>query len=341
MCPNCQGLGEVFDFDPDLIVSSPRKTFLNGAVGVMKLWGRVGRWRRHIFQGVARQVGFELDTPWERLPEKAKRALLYGLGDQHVAFEWRWSGGVWRHGGTFEGVLAELREKHQRAKSPMVRAAYEKYMRRARCPVCHGGRLNPQAAAVRLGGLNINELCAMSIVAAGAFFEKLELTRTEQAIAAEALKEICGRLGFLRDVGLDYLTLDRTAPTLSGGESQRIRLASQIGAGLVGVLYILDEPSIGLHAVDNEKLLDSLERLRDMGNTVIVVEHDEQTMHRADNIVDFGPGPGVRGGKVVAQGDLNGIKKSKRSLTGRYLRGEEKIEVPKERRPVKRGMDRR
>jgi excinuclease ABC subunit A len=375
MCPTCQGLGETFDFDPDLVVTHPKKTFLRGAIGVMKYWGRIGRWRRHIFEGVARHVGFDLKKPWEKLPEKAKRALLFGLGDQHVTFEWRWSGGVYRHGGTFDGVLAELREKHQRANSPLVRAAYEKFMRRTRCPDCIGGRLNPQARAVRLGGLNLNEVCAMSIRAAALFFDQLasgtsrsrsaaerrpgatrgrdpsrgrksadqhgpdigpetHLTPTERVIAAEALKEIRGRLAFLCDVGLDYLTLDRTAPTLSGGESQRIRLASQIGAGLVGVLYILDEPSIGLHAVDNEKLLDSLERLRDMGNTVIVVEHDEQTMRRADEIVDFGPGPGVRGGRVVAHGDLSTIKKSKRSITGQYLRGDEQIEVPKERRPV-------
>jgi excinuclease ABC subunit A len=231
-------------------------------------------------------------------------------------------------------VIAELRDKHRKAQASFVRAYYEKYMRKKQCPDCHGARLNPQALAVRVGGLNINEVSAMSVVDATRFFDTLKLARTEAIIAEEALKEIRGRLRFLCDVGLEYLTLDRSAPTLAGGESQRIRLASQIGAGLVGVLYILDEPSIGLHARDNKRLLDSLCRLRDMGNTVIVVEHDEQTMRRADEIVDFGPGPGVRGGKIVVQGDIEKIARSKRSITGRYLRGDEEIEVPKHRRPV-------
>jgi excinuclease ABC subunit A len=334
MCLTCDGLGTTFDFDPELLVPNPRKSFLNLAIEPMRT--RIGRWRRHIYRGVARHVGFDLKTPWGKLPEKAKRALLYGLADTHVTFEWRWSGGVWRHGSTFKGIIADLREKHRKAKSAFVRAYYEKYMRKSRCSVCNGARLNPQALAVRLGGLNINEVSAMSILQANAFFEKLKLGPTEQVIAAEVLKEIRGRLAFLCDVGLDYLTLDRSAPTLSGGESQRIRLASQIGAGLVGVMYILDEPSIGLHARDNQRLLDSLCRLRDMGNTVIVVEHDELTMRTADEIVDFGPGPGIRGGKVVAHGNIDKIAATKRSITGKYLRGDEEIEVPKRRRPVKR-----
>jgi excinuclease ABC subunit A len=284
---------------------------------------------------VANHVGFDLKTPWGKLPEKAKRALLYGLGDTHITYEWRWSHGVWRHGGTFRGIIADLREKHRKARSSFWRAYYEKYMRKSRCAACAGARLNPQALAVRLGGKNINEVTAMSILEADRFFDNLKLTETEEQIASEVLKEIRGRLKFLCDVGLDYLTLDRSAPTLAGGESQRIRLASQIGAGLVGVMYILDEPSIGLHPRDNQRLLDSLRRLRDMGNTVIVVEHDELTMRTADEIVDFGPGPGFRGGKVVARGDIDRIMASKRSITGRYLRGDEEIEVPKKRRPVK------
>jgi excinuclease ABC subunit A len=231
-------------------------------------------------------------------------------------------------------VITELREKHRKAASSFVRAYYEKYMRKRRCSTCQGARLNAQAVAVRLGGLNINEVSTLSIADAGMFFEKLELGRTERRIAEEVLKEIRGRLKFLCDVGLEYLTLDRAAPTLAGGESQRIRLAGQIGAGLVGVLYILDEPSIGLHARDNQRLLDSLCRLRDMGNTVIVVEHDELTMRTADEIVDFGPGPGIRGGKVVVHGDIDKIMGSKRSITGKYLRGDEEIEVPDKRRPV-------
>lgn len=334
MCLVCVGLGETFDFDPELLVPDPKRTFLNGAVEPMRMHGKMGRWRRHIFEGVARHVGFDLKSPWRALPEKAKRALLYGLGDQHITFEWRSRGGVWRHGGTFDGALAELREKHRKASASFVREYYERFMRKAPCAACRGSRINPQAAAVRLGGKGIHEVGSMSIADARRFFAALKLNETEMRIAADAIKEIDARLGFLCDVGLEYLSLDRTAPTLSGGESQRIRLASQIGAGLTGVLYILDEPSIGLHPRDNERLLTSLKRLRDQGNTVIVVEHDEQTMRAADHIVDFGPGPGVRGGEVVAEGDMEAILKAKRSVTGRFLRGEEEIEVPKERRAV-------
>ncbi|MFQ5413434.1 MAG: excinuclease ABC subunit UvrA [Phycisphaerae bacterium] len=334
MCLACDGLGTRFDFDAELMVPDPRKSFLGGAVAPMRT--RIGRWRRHIYDAVAAHVGFDLKTPWGRLSKRAKDALLYGLGDTHLTFAWRWSGGIWRHGGTFTGVVAELRDKHRKAKSNFVRAYYEKYMRKTVCGACGGARLNEQALAVRVGGRNLAEVSAMSIDAAARFFSQLELSGTEAVIATDVLREVSGRLRFLSDVGLDYLALDRAAPTLSGGESQRIRLASQIGAGLVGVLYILDEPSIGLHARDNRRLLDSLQRLRDMGNTVIVVEHDEETMRAADEIVDFGPGPGVRGGEVVARGDIDKIMRSRRSVTGRYLRGQETIEVPNARRPVKR-----
>ncbi len=335
MCSGCEGLGETFDFDPELLVPDPKKSFLKYAVEPMRFWGRMGRWKRHIFRGVAAKVGFDLNKPWKDLPAKAREALLYGLGDEHVTFEWRWSGGVWKHGGTFDGVLSDLREKHRRSKSGFVRTYYEKFMRKAVCPVCRGARLNPQASAVRIGGFNLNELAARSIDDADLFFAALELSATEQTIARDAIREIRARLKFLTDVGLGYLTLDRAAPTLSGGESQRIRLASQIGAGLVGVLYVLDEPSIGLHPRDNQRLLDSLCRLRDMGNTVIVVEHDEQTMRVADHIVDFGPGPGLRGGEVVAHGNMDDVLKSTQSITGAFLRGEMEIAVPTHRRPVR------
>ncbi len=341
MCPTCDGMGTTFDFDPQLLVPHPKKTFFQYAIDPMRFWGRMGRWRRHIYRGVARHVGFDLDAAWEKLSKKAKDALLYGLGEAHVTFEWKWSGGVYRHGGTFPGVLADLREKHRRAKSDFVRQYYEKFMRKSPCPACRGARLNPQALAVMVAGKNINDVCTLSIRDAMGFLDRLKLTPTEETIARDVLKEIRGRLKFLCDVGLDYLTLERTAPTLSGGESQRIRLASQIGAGLVGVLYILDEPSIGLHNRDNQRLLDSLCRLRDMGNTVIVVEHDEQTMRTADEIVDFGPGPGVRGGEVVAQGSIDSILRSKTSVTGRFLRGEEQIEIPANRRPISTATERK
>jgi excinuclease ABC subunit A len=332
MCLACDGLGTRFDFDPELLVPNPKMSFLNLAIEPMRT--RIGRWRRHIYRGVAAHVGFDLNTPWKDLPKKAKDALLYGTGDAHITYEWRNRWRVWKHGGAFEGIIADLREKYRKAGSSFVRAYYEKYMRKGICDVCHGARLNPQALAVRIGGRNLCEVSRMSIADAAAFFERLELSETEQFIAEEVLKEICGRLRFLTDVGLHYLTLDRSAPTLAGGESQRIRLASQIGAGLVGVLYILDEPSIGLHARDNEMLLASLQRLRDLGNTVVVVEHDEETMRAADLIVDFGPGPGVRGGEVVAEGAMEQVVRSKKSITAAYLTGREAIEIPQKRRPV-------
>lgn len=332
MCQACDGLGERFDFDPDLLVPDPRKSFLKLAIEPMRT--RIGRWRRHIYRGVAEVVGFDLATPWKKLPQKARDALLFGTGDLHITYTWKTRGGEWKHGGTFDGIVADLRAKYRKAKSGMVRTYYEKYMRRRICDECIGARLNAQSCAMSVGGRTLPEVSHMTIGEAADFFTGLKLNDVEQFIAEEVLKEINNRLRFLVDVGLHYLTLERTAPTLSGGESQRIRLASQIGAGLVGVLYILDEPSIGLHAKDNVKLLASLERLRDAGNTVIVVEHDEDTMRAADMIVDFGPGPGVRGGEVVAVGSLSDVKKNPKSLTGKYLTGKEKIEIPKTRRPV-------
>ncbi len=334
MCQTCDGMGTRYDFVPELLTPSPKKSFLGLAIEPMRT--KIGKWRRHIYKGVADALDFQLTTPWKDLPPKARQALLYGTGDTHLTFEWRWSGGIWRHGGTFDGVIAELWEKYRKARSSMVRAYYEKYMRRSHCSDCDGARLNTQALAVRLDGQTIVDCVSMSIAEAAEFFASIQLNDIQRFIAEEVLKEIRARLSFLTDVGLHYLTLDRTAPTLSGGESQRIRLASQIGSGLVGVLYVLDEPSIGLHARDNRRLLDSLLRLRDMGNTVVVVEHDEETMRSADMIVDFGPGPGVKGGHVVAAGDLDAIQKSKKSVTGRYLSGHDRIDVPANRRPIER-----
>ncbi len=332
MCLNCDGMGATYEFDPELLVPDPSLAFLAPCVAPMRT--RPGRWRKHIFQGVARHVGFDLNAAWKELPKKARDALLYGTGNEHITFEWRSFGRVWKHGGTYEGVIADLRQKYRTAKADFIREYYERFMRHGRCEACGGSRLNAQARAVKIGGKSLHELCGLSIREARAFLEGLELSPTEAIIAAEVLKEVRGRLQFLSDVGLDYLTLDRTAPTLSGGESQRIRLAAQIGCGLVGVLYVLDEPSIGLHARDNQRLLASLQRLRDMGNTVIVVEHDEETMRAADLVIDFGPGPGVRGGHVVASGTLDEIAANEKSLTGQYLSGTREIEVPRQRRPV-------
>lgn len=337
MCPSCDGLGEKYDFDPDLLVPDPSLNFFAPCVAALRT--KIGRWRRHIFEAVGKAVGFDVHRPWKDLSKAARDALLFGTGDRHITYEWRWSGGVWKHGGRFEGVIAELREKYRKAESAMVRGFYEKYMRKTPCGDCKGARLTAQALAVRLPakegrGPTLPELSGRSIAEARSALDEIELTPVQHLIADEVLKEVRGRLDFLLNVGLHYLTLDRSAPTLSGGESQRIRLAGQIGAGLVGVLYILDEPSIGLHHRDNERLIESLIALRDMGNTVIVVEHDEATMRAADHIVDFGPGPGVRGGEVVAEGPIESIRKNKQSLTGQYLTGDQKIEVPAIRRPV-------
>jgi excinuclease ABC subunit A len=339
MCMTCDGLGELMDFDPALLVPDPSLKFYDPCVAPMRT--RIGRWRRHVFEGVAKAFGFDINRPWKDLPKKARDVLLYGGGDRHITYEWKWSGGIWKHGGTFDGVIAELRDKYRKAKAAFVREYYEKFMRRGLCPNCKGGRLNKQASAVRLyvggkPGPTINELCGLSVARTYETVQKLSLTPVQKIVAEEVLKEVRTRLEFLMNVGLAYLTLDRTAPTLSGGELQRIRLAGQIGSGLVGVLYILDEPSIGLHARDNEKLLASLLKLRDMGNTVIVVEHDEATMRAADHIVDFGPGPGIRGGKVVAEGDFDAICGNKASLTSDYLTGRKEISTPTRRREVRK-----
>ncbi len=342
MCTHCDGLGTRYDFDVSLLVPDPTKRFLDPCVAPLR--HKPGRWARHIYEGVAEHLGIDLKTPWKDLPPKARHALLYGTGDAHITYEWRGRHGVWKHGGTYEGVVAELHAKHRKAQSSFVRSYYEQFMRQAQCTECKGARLNSQALAVRLSGregengatasLNLDALCRLPIRRTIAFVQHLALDGIRARIAEEPLKEITARLRFLLDVGLDYLTLERAAPTLSGGESQRIRLASQIGSGLVGVLYVLDEPSIGLHPRDNRRLLASLQRLRDMGNTVVVVEHDEDTMRAADVIVDFGPGPGVRGGEVVASGAVDDLAREPRSITGAYLSGQRRIDVPQSRRPI-------
>ncbi len=351
MCQECDGLGQIYSFDPQLLISKGANSFKKGCFELLDNWKGLGRWRRHIYQGVADTIerihGFEegtmLETPWQELSEKQQELWLWGTGETHITFTWRGGSAPMKYGGKFEGIIPDLEEKYRSTKSKPQQRQLEQYMNTLPCGVCKGKRLNQQASSIKTttshadfqenATLSLPDVCDLSIEQAEKFFHHLELDETRTLIATEALKEIRARLGFLLNVGLDYLTLNRTAPTLSGGETQRIRLAGQIGSGLVGVLYILDEPSIGLHPRDNERLLSSLCRLRDLGNTVVVVEHDEDTMLAADQIIDFGPGPGVRGGEVVAQGAPEEVLKSKKSLTGQYLSGAKKIEIPQKRRP--------
>ena len=339
MCVDCDGLGTRFTFDPALLVPDPSLSFFNGAIPLVGKLRGMGRWRRHTYEGVAQSLGIDLKTPWERLPREHRDLLLYGSGDKHIAYEWKQRGGsVWKHGGKWEGIVPQLLSGFKKTAAGPRRMQLEKYMRVVRCSTCGGQRLNAQARAVRVGGKTLAEVCALPVGSLAAWLEadkgdlEKSLAPIQRVIAEEILKELRGRVGFLLNVGLHYLTLDRAAPTLSGGEAQRIRLAGQIGCGLVGVLYILDEPSIGLHPRDNERLLDSLLHLRDMGNTVVVVEHDEDTMRAADHLVDFGPGPGVRGGEVVAAGTYAEVVANPASLTGQYLSGLKQIVVPARRR---------
>jgi len=349
MCKVCTGLGMRHDIILDRLITAPEKSISQGAFELLPSLKKVGRWKRHLLQGAATAIeqdtnlkeGILLKHPWQDLPEPARQKFLYGTGDRHITFSWRHSGGIWKHGGQWSGYINDLLDDYIKGKNPMRRRQLEKYMDIVGCSSCQGDRLNPQARNVLISSkgtgksitaLSLPQVCELSVDRAMEFFQSLELNGTQKLIAEEALKEIRGRLGFLQKCGLGYLSLNRTAPTLSGGESQRIRLAGQIGSGLVGVLYILDEPSIGLHPRDNEMLLDSLLSLRDQGNTVVVVEHDEETMRAADHIVDFGPGPGVRGGEVVAEGTADDIMKSARSVTGAYLSGKTRIPIPKERR---------
>jgi excinuclease ABC subunit A len=350
MCRTCDGLGDVYAIDPELLVTDPGKSFQQGCIALLGKWRDLGRWTRHIYAGVAETIerqdglppGTLLETPWEELDPAYRELLLWGTGDRHITFTWRQGGTQYKHGGQYAGIIPELLSKYRSSRSAMQRRQLEKYMRVVPCRDCGGERLNAQARAVTLTtahprfaaqpSRSLPEVCRLAISECLDFFSQLRLEGVAAHIAAEAIKEIVGRLGFLRDVGLDYLSLDRKAPSLSGGEAQRIRLAGQVGCGLVGVLYILDEPSIGLHPRDNARLLATLKHLRDLGNTVVVVEHDEETMRAADCLVDFGPGPGVRGGELVACGSLADVAANPRSLTGRYLSGAEQIAVPARRR---------
>ena len=329
-CDFCLGIGELNKISVDKMIPNKKLSLHEGAIAVNGFKSlEEESWNGPLFAAVGERCGFTLDMPIKNFSENAMNALLYGTGNELYSVS-RWFGNEEYHQKVkFEGLIKMI---EQRMAQGMNAEYYEQFIDQTVCPKCHGSRLSANSASVTVGGLNIHELCCLSVTEALAFFDKLELTETEQMIARDIFKEIRARLGFLINVGLDYLTLSRKAGTLSGGELQRIRLATQIGSALVGVMYILDEPSIGLHQRDNSKLIATLKRLRDVGNTVIVVEHDEETMESADYIVDIGPGAGIHGGPVVACGTPEEIKKSKTSETGAYLSGRKKIEIPEIRR---------
>ncbi|MGQ9559404.1 MAG: excinuclease ABC subunit UvrA [Candidatus Oleimicrobiaceae bacterium] len=332
-CPTCNGLGERMVVDPELVIPDDQLTLNQGAIAPWK--ELKDGWYRTLLQGVARHMHFDLDTPVRELTSAQRQAILYGLGDKEIRFDYRSASGQRESTftGQFEGVVPHLERRYRETESAAVREWIEGFMRPVRCPDCGGARLKKESLAVRIGDHNIHAIVAMSVKEALRFFDSLQLSAREMEIACQILKEIRERLRFLLNVGLDYLTLDRAAGTLSGGEAQRIRLATQIGSQLVGVLYILDEPSVGLHQRDNRRLIATLEQLRDLGNTVLVVEHDRETMERADYIVDLGPGAGEHGGRVVAAGPPEAIRAANGSITGDYLAGRRSIPVPGRRRP--------
>jgi len=330
-CPKCDGLGVTQFFDPARVVAHPERSLANGAI---RSWDKRNPYYWQMIQSLARHYGFEPEAPWNKLPAATRDAILNGSGDEAIAFRYTpsHSGGPVTRRHRFEGIIPNLERRYHETDSNMVREELARFISERPCPECQGERLNLSARNVFVGEKNLPSLSALAISDARSFVDGLQLAGWRGEIAERIIKEIRERLRFLIDVGLDYLTLDRKADSLSGGEAQRIRLASQIGAGLVGVMYVLDEPSIGLHQRDNERLLGTLTRLRDLGNTVIVVEHDEDAIRRADRVIDIGPGAGVHGGEVVAEGTLDDILKAPRSLTGQYLSGQRSIDVPHLRR---------
>ena len=328
-CPTCDGLGVAQFFDPARVVVHPE---LSLAAGAVRGWDRRNAYYFQLIASLAKHYRFDVDAPWQSLPAGVQQAVLYGSGEEVITFTYLTeSGGRTQRKHRFEGIVPNLERRYRETESPAVREELAKYISDRPCPECEGARLNKAARNVFVADRALPSLVVLPVDEALAFFRGLDLPGWRGEIAAKIVKEIAERLGFLVDVGLDYLTLERKADTLSGGEAQRIRLASQIGAGLVGVMYVLDEPSIGLHQRDNERLLGTLTRLRDLGNTVIVVEHDEDAIRMADYVLDIGPGAGVHGGEIVGQGTLDDLLKSPRSLTGQYLSGKREIEVPKAR----------
>ena len=333
-CPECFGLGYKMEFDEDLMIPDKSLSIDQGAIVVMgwQSCADKGSFTRAILEALSEAYDFRLDTPFQDYPKEIHDVLLYGTGGREVKVRYKSQRGEGVYDVAFEGLIENVNRRYKETFSETSKAEYETYMRITPCPVCKGQRLKKESLAVTVGGMNIYEATNMSIVRFKEFMDGLKLTPMQETIGASILKEIRARICFLIDVGLDYLSLSRATGTLSGGEAQRIRLATQIGSGLVGVAYILDEPSIGLHQRDNDKLLKTLTHLRDLGNSVLVVEHDEDTMRAADCIVDIGPGAGEHGGKVIAMGTAEEIMKNPDSITGAYLSGRLKIPVPAERR---------
>ncbi len=326
-CPECSGIGTRYQVDPELVIADPDLALGEGAI---QMWSSNRmRYYHRLLTGLSGALGFSMDTPWKDLPPEIRDKILYGTGDERITVEYvNRFGRKRRWDATFEGAVPFLNRRHESAESDSAREYYQEYMAEVPCDACEGGRLNPISLAVTINDRNIAEISDLSLADSYEFFDRLQLSERDAHIAERVLKEIKARIRFLLDVGLDYLTLSRSAATLAGGEAQRIRLATQIGSGLVGVLYILDEPSIGLHQRDNQRLIETLLRLRDLGNTLIVVEHDEETIRIADHIIDIGPGAGEHGGEVVVDGTLQDVIDNSESLTGDYLAGRRQIETP-------------
>ena len=339
-CPECTGLGERTHFSPDYVVEDENLSIKQGAINVtgFHLTDETS-WSYCHVEAVAEKYGFSLDTPWKELSEEARDLVLYGTRGEKIMVDTsrtRYNKGK-PYRTTWDGIIPTLERRYHETSSADMKEYYHRYMVVTPCPVCQGARLRPEVLAVTIGDLNIDQVTHFSIVKAHAFFESLNFSDGSEKIARPILREVLARLSFLRDVGLDYLTLARSSGTLSGGESQRIRLATQIGSGLTGVLYVLDEPSIGLHQRDNIRLLETLKNLRDLGNTILVVEHDEETIWEADHVIDIGPGAGVHGGEIVAQGRPDDIAQDEASITGQYLSGRKRIPLPEHRRPREQG----
>ncbi len=336
-CPACTGIGYNLEIDPELVIPDPSKTLNEGAIEPWGLTKGTGDYYRHVLEGLGEEMGFDLDTPWQDLPEDVRHAIMYGHDFKvKVSYRNRW-GRLREYSTGFEGVVRTLMRRHDETDSDQMKQYYESYMREVPCQACGGKRLRPEVLAVTVDGKSIADVCDMPVERSLAWIKNLRLEGSAAAIAGEVVKEIRARLAFLNDVGLSYLTLSRAAKTLSGGEAQRIRLATQIGSGLVGVMYVLDEPSIGLHQRDNKRLIETLHHLRDLGNTLIVVEHDQETIETADWLVDIGPGAGEHGGEVVYSGPAAHIVDAPRSITGDYIAGRRAIEVPKRRRRTNTG----